>query len=104
MNGSVVLLHLKRTLTSSSCVFGEGEEEAACAACHVPSASARTSPAPVSTPGTSPGQLVQSGQSVSVCELGADGLRPSRMGEWQSFRSMARVKDSCGQKAEWMAE
>lgn len=46
------------------------------------------------------------GQSVSVCvrELGADGLRLSRMGERQSLRSMARVKDSCGQKAEWMAE
>jgi len=31
LNG-VILLHLKRTPTSSSCNFGEGEEEAACAA------------------------------------------------------------------------
>lgn len=77
--------------------------------CHVPSASARTSPAPVSTPGTSPGQLVRSVDRVEclcvcVCELGADGPRPSMMGKQQSLMSMARVKDSCGQKAEWMAE
>lgn len=80
----VVLLHLKRTLTSSSCVFGEGEEEAACAACYVPSASARTSPAPVSTPGTSPGQLVQSVDRVSVCVGGrwAEAEQDGRMAEF----------------------
>lgn len=52
------------------------------------------------TAGTERGQSV----SVCVCELGADGPRPSMMGKQQSLMSMARVKDSCGQKAEWMAE
>jgi len=81
LNG-VILLHLKRTPTSSSCNFGEGEEEAACAAMcrllspHKPS----TCFHPRDFTGTAG---TECGQSVSVCELGADGLRLSRMGEWQ---------------------